>query len=69
MNNFNHLKIEEANMHVSLRHDYARNLIKDGIISLTYVKSSENLADPITKPLTKDLVRSASSRIGLNHNN
>lgn len=50
---------------MSLRHDYVRKLIKDGVISLTYVKSSENLADPFTKPLTKELVRLTSSRMGL----
>ena len=43
--------------HISLRHDYVRKLIKDGVISLTFVKSNENLADPFTKPLTRDLVK------------
>ena len=51
--------------HISLRHDYVRKLIKDGIISLTYIKSSENLADPFTKPLVRDLVRSTSRGMGL----
>ena len=51
--------------HISLRHDYLRKLIKDGIISLTYIKSSENLADPFTKPLARDLVRSTSRGMGL----
>ena len=35
--------------HISLRHEYVRQLIKDGIISIVYVKSSGNLADPFTK--------------------
>ena len=43
--------------HISLRHEYVRKLIKDGIISLTFVRSSYNLADPFTKPLTRDLVK------------
>ena len=51
--------------HISLRHDYVRKLIKDGIISLTFVKSSHTLADPFTKPLTRDLVRSTSREMGL----
>ena len=51
--------------HISLRHDYVRKLIKDGVISLTFVKSNENLADPFTKPLTRDLVKSTSKKLGL----
>ena len=46
--------------HISLRHEYVRKLIKDGIISLTFVRSSYNLADPFTKPLTRDLVKTTS---------
>ena len=30
--------------HISLRHEYVRKLIEDGIISLTFVRSSYNLA-------------------------
>ena len=51
--------------HLSLRHDYVRKLIKDGVISLTFMKSNENLADPFTKLLTRDLVKSTSKRLGL----
>ena len=51
--------------HISLRHDYVRKLIKSGIISLTFVKTSENLADPFTKPLTREVVRSTSKWMGL----
>lgn len=51
--------------HISLRYDYIRNLIKDGIIFLTFVKSSKNLADPFTKPLARDLVKSTSREMGL----
>lgn len=51
--------------HMSLRHDYIRKLIKSGIISLNYVKSIENLADPLTKPLNRDLVNSTTRRMGL----
>ena len=51
--------------HISLRHDYMRKLIKDGIISLTFVKSNRNLAGPFTKPLIRDLVKMTSNLIGL----
>ena len=51
--------------HISLRHDYVRQLIQDGIIAISYVKSSNNLADPFTKPLTREVVRTTSRGMGL----
>ena len=51
--------------HISLRHEYVRQLIQDGIISISFVRSSGNLADPFTKPLTRDLVRITSKGMGL----
>ena len=39
--------------HISLRHEYVRQLISDGIISIIYVKSCNNLAYPFTKALFK----------------
>ena len=55
--------------HISLRHDYVRKLIKDGIISLTFVKLSGNLVDPFTKPFARDLVKMTSNLIGLKLHN
>jgi hypothetical protein len=51
--------------HISLRHDYIRELISSGIITIIYVKSVNNLADPLTKGLSRDMVRKTSSGIGL----
>ncbi|KAL6316044.1 hypothetical protein AAG906_015460 [Vitis piasezkii] len=51
--------------HISIRHEYARQLIQNGIISISFVRSSGNLADPFTKPLTRDLVRITSRGMGL----
>jgi hypothetical protein len=51
--------------HISLRHEYVRQLIEDGVISIVYVKSSSNLADPFTKGLSRDLVRVTSIGMGL----
>ena len=51
--------------HISLRHEYVRQLIQGGIISISYVKTSENLADPFTKPLVRRLVSSTSKGMGL----
>ncbi|KAL6320637.1 hypothetical protein AAG906_008637 [Vitis piasezkii] len=43
--------------HISIRYEYVRQLIQNGIISISFVRSSGNLADPFTKPLTRDLVK------------
>lgn len=51
--------------HISLRHEYVQQLITDGVINITYVKSSNNLADPFTKALSRDLVVKTSSGMGL----
>src|SRR4051812_7396172 len=51
--------------HIGLRHSLVRKMIKDGIISLTYIQTSYNLADPFTKPLARDLVKSTSKGMGL----
>ena len=50
--------------HISLKHAYVRQLIQCGIIAITYVKSSENLANPFTKPLTRELVKSTFRGMG-----
>uniref|UniRef100_A0A2N9HAC8 CCHC-type domain-containing protein n=1 Tax=Fagus sylvatica TaxID=28930 RepID=A0A2N9HAC8_FAGSY len=50
--------------HISLRHEYVRQLIEDGVISIVYVKSSGNLADPFTKGLSRDMIRVTSIRNG-----
>ena len=49
--------------HISLRHDYVRQLIQSGIVAITYVRSSENLADYFTKHLSIELVNSTSREI------
>ncbi|GJY38379.1 retrovirus-related pol polyprotein from transposon TNT 1-94, partial [Tanacetum coccineum] len=41
--------------HLHLRHNYVRQLVENGTISVVYVKSCRNLADPLIKPLTRDL--------------
>jgi len=46
--------------HISLRYEYVRQLILDGIITIVYIRSSSNLADPFTKDLSRELVRVTS---------
>ena len=42
-----------------------KQLVGDGVISLDYVRSEKNLADPLTKPLTRELVMETSRGMGL----
>ena len=42
-----------------------KQLLKDGIISIDYVKSKVNLVNPLTKPLGRKLILETSSGIGL----
>ena len=51
--------------HISLRHEFVRQLISEGIITIVYVRSCKNLADPFTKALSRDLIRSTSVGMGL----
>ena len=51
--------------HIGLRHSYVRQLIIDGVITINYVKSSENLVDPLTKGLARDLVWKTSKGMRL----
>ena len=48
------------NRHIQLRHNVVKQLLKDGTISIDYVKSEVNLADPLTKPLGRKLIYETS---------
>jgi hypothetical protein len=51
--------------HIGLRHSYVRDLISNGVISIMFVRTEKNLADPLTKGLTKDMVLKTSLGMGL----
>ena len=51
--------------HLRVRHGIVRQLIKNGVISLEYVRSERNLADPLTKGLAKKVVLDTSRGMGL----
>ena len=51
--------------HIALRHEYVRQMISDGIVTVVYVKSGKNLADPLTKGLLRDMVKNTSYEMGL----
>ena len=54
-----------TNRHIRLRHEVMKQLLKDGIISINYVKSEVNLVDPLTKPLGRKLILETSSGMRL----
>ena len=51
--------------HIRRRHRTIRQLLKNGSISINYIKSKENIADPLTKGLSKDQVAFTSRGMGL----
>jgi len=51
--------------HIRVRHSSVREFLKNGVISLEFVRSERNLADPVTKGLTRKLVLESSREMGL----
>ena len=52
--------------HIGLRHDYIRQLIESSTIAIVYVRSNNNLADPLTKAVSRDMVGVTSIGMGQN---
>ena len=44
------------NKHIRLRKNIVQQLLETGVISMDFVRSELNLADPLTKPLNRKLV-------------
>ena len=42
-----------------------RQLLSSGIITIDYVKSKDNIADPLTKGLTREMIAKTSRGMGL----
>jgi hypothetical protein len=51
--------------HIRRRHNTIKELLKNGIISIDYVKSKENIADPLTKGIPREQVKYTSRGMGL----
>ena len=51
--------------HVRRRHKSVRRLLENGIVSIDYVRSKDNIADPFTKGLAKERVKASSEGMGL----
>ena len=47
------------------RHNTVRQLISGGVISINYVRSKDNVSDPLTKGLSRELVEKSSRGMGL----
>src|ERR1044071_159217 len=46
--------------HILIRHESVRQLITNGVLSLEYVRTERNIADPLTKGLNRRLVLDSS---------
>ena len=55
----------DKSRHIRRRHNTVRQLLSNGIISIDYIKSKDNLADPLTKGLTREQVNCTSRGMGL----
>ena len=53
------------NRHIRLRHEVVKQVLKDEIIFIDYVKLEVNLVDPLIKPLEMKLILETSSEMGL----
>ena len=51
--------------HIRRRHNTVRQLISTGIITIDYIRSKENIADPLTKGLNRDQVEKLAKGMGL----
>ena len=51
--------------HIRRRHNTIRQLLSTGVITVDYVKSKDNIADPLTKALNRELVAKMAIEMGL----
>ncbi|GKC18350.1 zinc finger, CCHC-type containing protein [Tanacetum coccineum] len=54
--------------HLGVRHSMIRELIMNGVISIEFVRSQQNLVDHLTKGLARDLVIKSAEGMGLKSN-
>ena len=51
--------------HIRRRHNTVRQILSNGIMTIEYIRSKENIADPLTKGLTREQVSKSSRGMGL----
>nr|GEW48061.1 retrovirus-related Pol polyprotein from transposon TNT 1-94 [Tanacetum cinerariifolium] len=54
--------------HLGVRHSMIRELITNGVISIEFVRSQQNLADHLTRGLARDMVIKSAEGMGLKSN-
>ena len=55
----------DKSRHIRHRHNTIGQLLSTGVISLDYVRSKDNIMDPLTKGLNRELVKKSSRGIKL----
>ena len=55
----------DKSRHIRRRHNSVRQLLSSGIITIDYVKSKDNVSDPLTKGLNREGVEKSSTGMGL----
>lgn len=50
---------------IRLKHGCVRQLLKNGVITLDFIRSNVNIADPLTKALAREKVWKTSKEMGL----
>ena len=53
------------NKHIQLRHNVVKQLLKDGTISIDYVKSEVDLGDHLIKPLGRNMILETLKGMGI----
>lgn len=51
--------------HIHRRYNTIRQLLSIGVISIDYVKLKDNITDPLTKELNRELIVKSSTGMGL----
>ena len=55
----------DKSRHIRRRHNYVRQLLSSGIITIDYVKSKDNVSDPLKKGLSTEGVEKSSTGMGI----
>ena len=51
--------------HIQLRYHFIRSILEDGRLKLEKIHTNENLADMLTKVVTREKLNSSSTSVGL----
>ncbi|PHU25363.1 hypothetical protein BC332_03695 [Capsicum chinense] len=54
----------DKSRHIQWRHNTVRELLSSGFITINYVKSKDNVSDPLTKGLSREGVERTSKGMG-----